>query len=126
MAVTAKAFYNNIAQNSMLDGLVSHGFGDYDAITKIAAKATSGLGLGSFSETLTFGTPATGSVSITNTPVLNITASNTINYLQLMGLDTNLTDYVPYIIFTIDAEEFAYDGTITITGLTLSVSSTIS
>ena len=125
MAVTAKAFYNDNVKNAMLAGLTVHGFGVYNPINKVAAKTTSGLGLGSFNDDITWATASGGSVAKSDTPVINVTAGHTINYLELHWFDTTLTDYVPALVFTISAESFPYAGSITITAATLSVSSTI-
>lgn len=125
MAVTAKEFYSNDTKNAMLAGLTVNGIGNIDAITKVAAKTTAGIGLGSYSADITWGTISEGAVSKSNTPVINVGAGVTINNILLMWYDTVLTDYVPAFSFTIDAEAFPYAGSITITSATLSISSTI-
>ncbi len=125
MAVTAKAFYSDDTKNAMLAGLAVHGIGNIDPITKVSAKTTAGIGLGSYSADITWGTISEGAVAKSNTPVINVGAGVTINNILLMWYDTVLTDYVPAFNFTIDAEAFPYAGSITITSATLSISSTI-
>jgi len=144
MAVTAKAFKSNYAQNYMLDILTSTG-NDYDTIrgnlwgsvthasgiSKIYAdNATQTSGNNYTTDfdgiaSLTWGSVSGGSVSITNTPVLSVDAGTTINYLGLIQENTGGSEWRALIEFTISAEEFTYAGTITITSLTLEISNTI-
>lgn len=131
MAVTAKAFYETLAQEMMLKALVTDAVHDYDSgghegITKVSAKTTSGSGLGSFSADITWASVSTSSVSKSNTPVINVAASNTINYIELNSYNTTISGYYPLLVFTINAEAFPYAGSITITGCTLSISDTVS
>jgi hypothetical protein len=133
MAITAKVFYETIAQDLMLKALTTDAIYDatgtqsgiYEGIKKVSAKTTTGLGIGSFSDDITWANVSSGSVSASDTPVINVSGGTTINYLELMGYDTVATIFVPYIVFTIDAEVFTYAGSITITSCTLEISDTI-
>ena len=122
MAVTAKSFVSTTLQTEIVSATK-------DLIDKICASETTTLAkesgyIAEPNATLTWGTASSGSVSISNTPVLSITAGSEINYLTLY-YQTGGGD-VEKIRFTISEEVFTYAGTITITGLTLSISSTIS
>ena len=136
MAVTAKAFKGSYAQNYMLTALIN-GIGDtsggrtWEGINIIYAdNATQTSGTNYTTDldgyaNLNWGSVSGGSVSKSNTPVINISASNTINYIGLAETDTGGSDWRTHIEFKISAETFPYAGFITITGCTLSVSNTI-
>lgn len=127
MAVTAKSFPNTNAQEKMVKALVSATATDVDPITKIAAKTTSGNGLGSYSQGITFNAVSGASVTMSGTPLINVAAGVTINFIELHGFDNGvLNEYTPLIVFAITAESFPYAGSITITSCTLSISNTIS
>lgn len=130
MAITAKALTTN-GRNAVLKGLTTGGFANIGAITKIAAKTSSGEGAGhdffpDGATNLTWGTISNGSVSISGTPILNISAGITITHLALLAFDNGaFNDYVNMVLVTIDAETFTYAGTITITSCTLTCSATL-
>jgi len=122
MAVTAKSFVSTTLQTEIVSATK-------DLIDKICASETTTLTKESDyilepNASLTWGTASSGSVSISNTPVLSITAGSEINYLTLY-YQTGGGD-VEKIRFTISEEVFTYLGSITIDSLTLSISSTIS
>lgn len=130
MAITAKALTTN-GRNAVLKGLTAGGFANIGPITKIAAKTSSGEGQGhdffpDGATALTWGTIEDGSVAISGTPVLNISAGITITHLALLAFDSgSFNDYVNMVLVTIDAETFTYAGTITITSCTLTCSATL-
>jgi len=111
MAVISKSFSGYDFQNLMLEGGIV-------TLTTIGAGTTTLFP--PYYASLTWGSASTGSISITNTPVINVSSGVNIKYITLSNGTTTR------IIFGIDEEIFAYSGTITIDGLTLSISSTIS
>lgn len=135
MAVTNKYFQGPIAQQWMLSILTSGAeTDDISTIRQFGGMYASPLAyidarqelitdLGNRAS-LTWG-EVSSSVSITNTPVINVDAGQTINYINLCSLLTN-ENYITPIVFEIEPEEFTNAGTITITGLTLSIPSDIS
>ena len=124
MAVTAKSFVLTTLQTEMASATK-------DLINKICASETTTLAKSSGyitepSASLIWGTASSGSVSISNTPVLSITAGSEINYLTLYNQPSGDIGDFEKIRFTISEEVFTYLGSITIDSLTLSISSTIS
>jgi hypothetical protein len=135
MAVTAKNFKGSYSKNYMLTALIN-GIGDtsggtWEGINYVYADnatQTSGTNYNTDFDgysTLLWGSVASGSVAKSNTPVINISASTTINYIGLFESDTGGSDWRTHIEFTISAEAFPYAGSITITSCTLSISDTI-
>jgi hypothetical protein len=130
MAIISKALTDN-GRNAVLKGLTSGGFANIGAITKISAKTSSGEGPGhdffpDGATALTWGTISSGSVSVSGTPILNISAGITITHIALLAFDSGVfNDYVNMVLVAIDSETFTYAGTITITACTLTVSATL-
>ena len=122
MGVVAKSFNTNnpyVLKNAMLTGAIS-------VLNRVSASSTNGVS--ARMDTLTFNSVSNGSVSISNTPVIVIPVSGstvTISYLMLGEYDAVNEWNNPYLDFKIDDEEFEYEGSITIDGVTLSMSSTI-
>lgn len=130
MAIISKTL-SDTGRNALLKGLITGGFSNIGAITKIAAKTSSGEGAGhdffpDGATSLTWGTIESGAVSISGTPVLNIGAGTTITHIALLAFDSgSFNDYVNQVLVAIDSEVFTYAGTITITSCTLTVSATL-
>ena len=87
MAIISKTL-TEYGRNAVLKGLIS-GIANIGAITKIAAKHQGGEGQGhdffpDGATALTWGTISSGSVSVSGTPVLNISAGITITHIALL------------------------------------------
>ena len=118
MAVISKSFVGDTLKNALLIGGISF-------LDNIGANTNSG-DLSSRYSSITWGSPSSGSVSITGTsPVINIPSGVTIKYIIVGQFNSGVGGVDPYLEFLIDEEVFAYAGTITIDGLTLSISNTI-
>ena len=133
MAIISKTLTEN-GRNASLKGLITGGTANIGAITKIAAKTSSGDGAGhdfwpDGATALAWNTISEGSTSINGTPVLNISVTGSaiiITHIALMGFDSGaFNDYVNMVLVSINAETFDYSGTITITSCTLTVSATL-
>ena len=125
MAIISKALTDN-GRNSALKGVITGGFGDTAGIVKVSAKTTSGEGAGHANADVTWGTISSGSVSISGSPVISISAGITITHIALLAFDSGVfNDYVNRVLVAIDSETFTYAGTITITACTLTASATL-
>lgn len=106
-------------KNAMLNGAI----GVIDSVS-----AGSVPGNSSRYDSITWGSVASGSVSKSGTPVIEIPVTGpavTIEYIML-GQYNAVEEWVdPYLDFKISPEEFNYTGSITIDTLTLSISNTI-
>jgi len=129
MAIISKTL-STYGRNGSLYGIINGGWSGggvtVGAITKISAKTTSGEGAGHANQDITWGSISSGSVSVSGTPVLNISAGITITHIALIAMDSGaFNDYVNMVLVAIDSETFTYAGTITITACTLTVSATL-
>lgn len=129
MAVISKTL-STYGRNGSLYGIINGGWSgggaDIQAITRIAAKVSSGEGSGAAYVAVTWGAIGSGSVSVTGTPVITVPAGNTITHIALVAFDNGtFQDYVNIILVSIDSETFTYQGTITITACTLTTSATL-
>lgn len=124
MAIISKSL-ETVGRNAVVFALTRIGYGTVHGISYVACKTNSGLGNGLYSAAITWDTPSNGSTTTDNAYVINISAGQTINYIQFNAYDDGVSDYGPVIIVAIDAEVFTYAGAITIVSATLTASSTL-
>ena len=125
MAIISKTLTES-GRNASLKGLIIGGTANIGAITKISAKVSSSEGAGHANQDITWNTISGGSVSVSGTPVINISAGITITHIALIAFDSgSFNDWVNMVLVAIDSETFTYAGTITITSCTLTASATL-
>lgn len=127
MAVISKSL-NTAAKELLLAGMtvggLTIGSNTFGKIDKVAA-LENGTRVSDI-VTFSWATISGGSVSKTGSMIMTVNAGSTVDEIQIFDNTLSGTvEITPTVSFSIDDEEFVYEGTIVIDTLTLSISNTI-